>query len=206
MSELSPEQEKLKSAITRSALIWGGVAGVIAGAVTFWLTASIEPKERTQITGIVAGGVIFLVYLLVSRSRAKAAMCSQCSAAFSTTRKDRTETLVSSEEKSRHEKLEGGGSKLTEWTEEKYDVVEVYACSSCGHESVKEFQVTRRKDEVVREKGATSDAHPGDDVEIAPKAGIASRGGSGSGSGAGNTKGAAKAASKGTGKGVGKGN
>ncbi|VAW14442.1 hypothetical protein MNBD_ALPHA11-422, partial [hydrothermal vent metagenome] len=162
MSELSNEQEELKSSITKSALTWGGVLALIAGAIAFWSTGDMDTGDRTQITGMVAGGVGFLMFWLVSRSKTKSSKCPKCSAAFSISRTNREETLISSEEKSEHEKLEGGGSKLTTWNEEKYDVVETYTCSSCGDVTTKISQTTRRKDEVVKEKAAPKGK--GDDV------------------------------------------
>ncbi len=162
MSELSKEQEELKSSITKSALIWGGVFALIAGAIAFWSTANMDTGDRTQITGMVAGGVGFLIFWLVSRAKAKSSKCPKCSAAFSISRTNREETLISSEEKSEHEKLEGGGSRLTTWREEKYDVVETYTCSSCGDVTTKISQTTRRKDEVVKEKAAPKGK--GDDI------------------------------------------
>ncbi|MCF6303433.1 MAG: hypothetical protein L3J13_09600 [Devosiaceae bacterium] len=165
MSKLSSEQQELKSSITKSAAIWGGVLGLIAGAITFWSTGDMDTGDRTQITGMVTGGAGFLIFWLISRSKAKSSKCPKCSATFSISRTNREETLVSSEEKSEHEKLEGGGSKLTKWTEEKFDVVETYTCSSCGDVTTKISQTTRRKDEVVKEKAAPSG--DGDDVRVA---------------------------------------
>ncbi len=177
MSELSKEQEELKSSITKSALIWGGVFALIAGAIAFWSTANMDTGDRTQITGMVAGGVGFLIFWLVSRAKAKSSKCPKCSAAFSISRTNREETLISSEEKSEHETLEGGGSRLTTWREEKYDVVETYTCSSCGDVTTKISQTTRRKDEVVKEKAAPKGK--GDDVaqgDVAQKGAVAKAG------------------------------
>lgn len=165
MTNLSEEQEALKNSITKSALIWGLVLGVIAGAITFWLTGEMASSERAQTTGFVAGGVGFVLFLFNSWRGKKSSKCAKCSATFSISRTGREETLVSSEEKSEHEKLEGGGSKLSEWMEDKLDVVETYNCSSCDDETTKEYQITRKRDEVVREKGARTGK--GDDVEVA---------------------------------------
>lgn len=166
MTTLSEEQQDLKNSITKSALIWGLVLGVIAGAITFWLTGEMASSERAQTTGFVAGGVGFLLFLFNSWRGKKSAKCAKCSAAFSISRTGREETLVSSEEKSKHEKLEGGGSKLSEWVEDKFDVVETFVCSSCDDETTNEFQTTRKRDEVVREKGARTGT--ADDVKVAP--------------------------------------
>ncbi len=165
MTNLSEEQEALKYSIAKSALIWGLVLGVIAGAITFWLSGGMTSGERAQTTGFVAGGVGFVLFLFISWRGKKSAKCAKCSAAFSISRTGREETLVSSEEKSEHEKLEGGGSKLTEWIEDKLDVVETFSCSSCNDVTTKEFQITRKRDEVVREKGARTGK--ADDVDVA---------------------------------------
>ena len=172
MGNLSSEQLELKQSITKSAVIWGAILGCIAGAITFWLTADMTPENRTQITGMVAGGVGFLLFLLISRSRAKSSKCEKCSASFSISRSNREENLVSSEEKSEHEKLDKGGSKLTTWIEEKIDVVETYTCSSCNNITTKNFQITRKKDEVVREKGARSSVERADDALAELKQGL----------------------------------
>ena len=164
MRNLTEKQRELKSSIVKSAIIWGSILGMIAGAVTFWLTGDMSPANRTQITGMVAGGVGFLLFLLISRSAAKSAKCEKCSAAYSISRTDRKETLLSSEDKSEHEKLENGGSKLTTWKEEKYEVLETFTCSRCGNVTTKISQLTRKKDEVVREKVARPDQGPADDA------------------------------------------
>ncbi len=177
MSNLSSEQQDLKRSITKSAIIWGVVLGCIAGAIAFWLTADMTEGNRTQITGMVAGGVGFLLFLFISRSGAKSSKCEKCSAAFSISRTNREENLVSAEEKSEHEKLDDGGSKLTTWIEEKFDVVETYTCSSCDNITTKNSQITRKKDEVVREKGSRAaddlaDDAPADDAPAEVKQGL----------------------------------
>lgn len=172
MSNLSSEQQDLKKSIARSAIIWAVILGFVAGAIAFWLTGDMTADNRTQITGMVAGGVGFLLFWLISRSGAKSSKCEKCSASFSISRSNREEILVSSEEKSEHEKLENGGSKLTTWTEEKLDVVETYTCSSCDNITTRNFQITRKKDEVVREKGVRSDDGRADDAPAEMKQGL----------------------------------
>lgn len=172
MSNLSSEQQDLKNSIRKSAIIWGVILGGVAGAITFWLTADMAQDNRTQITGMVAGGVGFLLFWLISRSGAKSSKCEKCSASFSISRTNREENLVSSEEKSEHEKLENGGSKLTTWIEEKFDVVETFACSSCDNITTKNSQTTRKKDEIVREKGTRSDDGRADDAPAEMKQGL----------------------------------
>lgn len=147
MAELSAEQEELRRSIQKSAIIWALVIGGIAGAVAYWLLGSQGQTVRTVAALVVGGGAGFLMFRQVFGSKAKEAKCEKCGAAFSTTRTNKQETLVSSEEKETRERQDDGATKFSRWTEEKFDVVETYECSSCGYISTRQSQITRRKDE-----------------------------------------------------------
>jgi len=174
MAELSNEQQELKASIQKSAIIWGLVLGLLVGLIAYWLLGDQENIVRIGGTAILGVGVVIVTFRSKFRTGAKLARCAECGATFSISRSNREEILISSEEKSQYEKLDSGGSKLTEWVEEKYDVLETYACSKCGNESIKEFQTTRRKDQTTREKSSKSNSHPADDVALANKSAMAS--------------------------------
>ncbi len=154
MSELSENQEELRQSIQKSSMIWALVLGGIVAAIAYWLLGGQGQVIRMVGTLLIGGGVGLLLFRQVFNSRSKSSKCPKCSAAFSISRSNREEIMVSSEEKSEKEKLEEGGTRLTVWTEEKFDVVETYTCSSCQEVSTKEFQITRTKDKVVKENGA----------------------------------------------------
>ncbi|MCF6326378.1 MAG: hypothetical protein L3J21_03685 [Devosiaceae bacterium] len=160
MSELSENQEELRKSIQKSSMIWALVSAVIVGAIAYWLLGGQEQIIRMVATLAIGGATGFLMFRQNFNSRAKSSKCTKCSAVFSISRTNREETLVSCEEKSEKEKLDEGGTRLTVWSEEKFDVVETYTCSSCQEISTKEFQITRTKDKVVTEKGAPKSKGP----------------------------------------------
>ncbi len=147
MSELSENQEELRRSIQKSAIIWGLVLGVIAGLIAYWIMGSQTPNVRLGGSVVLGAGAGFAIFRWIFNSRARSAKCTKCGAAFSISRTNREETLVSSEEKEEREKQEDGSTKVNRWKEEKFDVVETYECSSCADVTTKTSQTTRRRDE-----------------------------------------------------------
>ena len=147
MSGLSQDQEEKRAAIQKSATIWGGIAGVIAGLLALWALGGQGGAVRYGGAVVIALVVGFLVHRTSFRSGAKSALCEKCSAAFSRSRSDRAETLASSEAKEESEEQEDKSTKVTTWTEENLDVVDTYTCAKCGDATTKAYKTTRRRDE-----------------------------------------------------------
>ncbi len=147
MSNLSQDQVEKRAAIQKSATIWGGIVGVIAGLLALWILNGQGGAIRFGGAIVIALAVGYLVFRASFKSGAKSALCENCGAAFSRSRSDRDETLASSEEKEEREEQPDKSTKVTTWTEETYDVVDTYACAKCGDTNTKTYQTTRRRDE-----------------------------------------------------------
>ncbi len=80
-------------------------------------------------------------------SGASDARCGACNAAFSISRSDRVEEVIGSEPKEKREEQDDASTEVTTWVEDKVAVKETYTCTSCGDETTKEFEITRRRDE-----------------------------------------------------------
>ncbi len=147
MPHLTQEQQALKASITKSAMIWAIIFGLIVAGILYWALGGQENLIR--IGAAVVGGVAVFVVIFLWRKSANstAAKCPKCNAAFSISRTDRTEVLASSEEKETREPQEDGSVKVLTWVEEVYDITDTYTCSQCNDITTKESRTTRKKDE-----------------------------------------------------------
>jgi len=162
---LDQDQEEKRSSIRKSALTWGAIVGVIAGLIMLWILGGQSSGIRYGGAIVVALGIGFFVQQASFKSGAKSAECANCGAAFSLSRTDRTETLVSSEPKEDRKDQPDGKIEVTTWTEEVYDVVDTYTCSQCADVTSKSYTTTRRKDEAVhseQRKKSASDSGTSD--------------------------------------------
>ncbi len=150
MAELSDEQLELKSSIQKSAVIWSVILALVIALLAYWLLSSQGDVVRLGGGALIGAAAGYGIFRAIFASKSKSAKCEQCSAPFSTALDDRNEVLVGSEEKTRREHLDGGEVKTTHWVEEKYDVADTYECSNCGYVFVKEYQVSRRRDEISK--------------------------------------------------------
>lgn len=144
---LTDEQIALEKKIKKSARTWGIVLGVIAGLITLSLVSGMNTFIWAGAGAVVGLAVGLGIFKWRYSAKSGAAKCEKCGAAFSISQTDKTETLTGSIKDESREDLEGGATKVTTWTEEKYTVVETYTCSKCANETEKEYQSTRRKDE-----------------------------------------------------------
>ena len=116
---------------------------------------------------MIAGVVGFLVFRSSFNSGSKTAQCEKCSAAFSRSKTDTAETVLSSENKEEREEQEDRSTKVTTWVEDKVQVVDSYTCAKCGDVTTKTYETTRRRDEAkviepfVDAKGSAQVAEPG---------------------------------------------
>ena len=147
MSDLSQDQVEKRAAIQKSATIWGGIVGVLAGLIALWLLGGQGAAIRYG--GAVAVAVIagYLVFSASFKSGSKSAQCEKCGAAFSRSRSDHVETLASSENKEKREEQEDKSTKVTTWIEDSLDVVDTYTCAKCGDNTTKAYKTTRKRDE-----------------------------------------------------------
>jgi len=183
MPGLSHEQEEKRAAIQKSAMIWGGVVGAIAGLLAIWILGGQGDALRYGGAIIVALGVGYLVHRASFKSGAKSALCAKCGAAFSRSKTDRAETLTGSTDKEEREEQPDKSVKVTTWVEDSFDAVDTHTCAKCADATTKEYTTTRKRDE-------TSVFEPFE----APKSGAAK---SGKGAAAGAKKGKSGAARKG---------
>lgn len=187
MSELSQDQIEKRDAIRKGATITGAIVGVIAGLLAYWLLGSMGGAVRLIGGLIVAVGVGYLVYGASFKSKAKSAACEKCGAAFSRTRTDHSETLVASTPKVEREEQEDGSTKVTSWTEDKFDMHETYTCGKCGDETTRTYDTTRRRDEktvvepAVTPKGASGGKGAASGAQTATAQKGSSKGGAASG-------------------------
>lgn len=150
MAKLSNEQLELKNSIQKSAVIWSVILALVIALLAYWLLSSQGAVVRLGLAALIAAASGYGIFRAIFSSKAKSAKCQQCSAAFSTSLDDRNEVLVDSQQRSESEPLDGGRVKVTRWVEEKYDVVDSYKCSNCGFVSTKEYQVSRKRDEISK--------------------------------------------------------
>jgi predicted RNA-binding Zn-ribbon protein involved in translation (DUF1610 family) len=147
MAELSDDQLQHRAAIQKAAIVWGAVAGVVAGLLALWLLGALAPLLRYVLAAAAALGLGVLAYRASFRARARDAACPACGAAFSRSRSDRSETLLGSEPKETREAQDDGSTRILRWTEERYEVVDSYSCAKCGDTSTETWQRSRRADE-----------------------------------------------------------
>ncbi len=144
---LSEEQQAIEKKISKSAKTWGIVCGAIVAAIILILLSGANTFVWIGCAIMGGNGVGYGIYKWRYKSKSEAAVCEKCNASFSISRTDRSETLTGSSEEETREEQEDGTTKVTSWTEEKYDVVETYTCSKCTDETTKEYISTKRKDE-----------------------------------------------------------
>ena len=97
MTQLSDQQETLRASIKKGAIIGGVILGVIVAALAYWLLGGQDSMIRqggAALVGLLAAGG---VYRKSMSSGASGAKCAKCSAAYSVTRTDKAEVLVTSE-------------------------------------------------------------------------------------------------------------
>lgn len=149
-------------------MIWGVIVGGVLGLLALWILGGQGGAVRfggAIVAGLAAG---FLVFRASFKSGAKSAQCEKCGAAFSRTRTDHVETLISSTPKDEREEQPDQSVKVTTWTEDKFDVVDTYACAKCADITTKTYQTTRKRDEetvvhpAASAKGAQSGKVAGD--------------------------------------------
>lgn len=144
---LSNEQQALEKKIGKSAKTWGIVFGVITALIILAVMSGTNVFIWIGSALIAGNGVGYGIYKWRYGANSDAATCEKCKATFSISKTDKSETLTGSSEEESREEQEDGTTKVTTWTEEKYDVVETYTCSKCTDETTKEFKTTKRKDE-----------------------------------------------------------
>lgn len=144
---LSEEQKAVEAKIGKSAKTWGIICGSIAAAIILILLSGANTFVWIGCAIMGGNGVGYGIYKWRYKSKSEAAVCEKCSASFSISQTDRSETLTGSSEEESREEQEDGSTKVTNWTEEQYDVVETYTCSKCADETTKEYKTTKRKDE-----------------------------------------------------------
>lgn len=141
MTQLSDDQQSLRSSIKRNAIVWGLVLGLIIAGLAYWISSNPI---------IAAGGGLLCaagLYKKFMSSGAKGAKCAKCNAGFSVSRTDKTETLIKSEARESRKELENGDTEITTWVEEMFDVDDTYSCSKCDDTTHKTYQSTRKRDE-----------------------------------------------------------
>ena len=159
MSNLTIEQEALRTSIKESAIIWGCILGLVVAGLAYWLLGSQGLNLRISgaaLVGVLTAGGIYRKNMSSGTADAK---CTKCNAAFSVARVDRQEVMATSTPKEKRKNLDNGDTEITTWIEEVYDVKDTYECATCSEVTHKTYQSTRRKDEKtvvksVRKKGA----------------------------------------------------
>ncbi|MBL1436418.1 MAG: hypothetical protein COB08_009495 [Rhodobacteraceae bacterium] len=172
MSQLSPEQETLKAGIEKSAGIWGGILGLIAGGIAYWALGG--QSSAIRIGAAVAIAVLVLIGIRTWRikANASAATCAKCSATFSITRTDHTEEVLTEEPKETREAQPDYSTKVTTWTEELVETTNTYTCAKCGDTETKVSQRTVKKDEKEEVEPAPVKEKPAAKAKPAPEPGV----------------------------------
>ena len=154
MTDLSNEQETMRASIKQGAIIWGLVLGVIVAGLAYWMLGNQDGMIRNGVAAlaglVVAGGM----YRKSMSSGAAGAKCAKCNAAFSVSRVNRDEVLVTAKAREERKELENGDTEITTWVEEVYDVDDTYSCSGCSDVNHKKHRSTRKRDEKVVVKPA----------------------------------------------------
>ncbi len=149
---LTAEQEAKRQQLLKSSIIGGGIVGLIVAGIAFWIMRdqgmAIRALGSVAAGGLAAAGLGWKNF----NSSAREARCEKCGAAFSVSRTDRSETLTDTQEKEERKEKDDGSIEITRWTEEEYDVIETYTCSSCGNVTTKEFTTTKRRNETTQTK------------------------------------------------------
>ncbi len=156
MPALTEQQEAKRAQLRRSALIWGGVVGLVVAGLAWWMLDSQTTVVRAAITVVLGGAVALVMFRKSMASGEEAARCAKCGAQFSLVKTDQSETLAHSEPREKREEQADGPTRITTWIEETYDVDDTYTCSNCGTVTHKKYQITRRKDEKTREQRTAS--------------------------------------------------
>jgi len=154
MSGLSQEQQDLKDSIKKSSTIWAVVVGLVTVGIIYWILNSQTSGVRMAAAALSGVAVAISMYRKSFASGSKSARCGKCDAAFSITRTDRVETVISTEDKEEREPQEDGSTSVKTWGEEKYSVLETYTCSKCQDVTTKTYDATRRKDEKTEVEAA----------------------------------------------------
>lgn len=155
---LSNQQETLRASIKKGAMIWGLILGLIVAAVAYWLLGGQAGMIRQG--GAILAGVLVAagIYRRSMSSGAAGAKCAKCNAAFSVSRTDQAEILVTSDARESRKELENGDTEITTWVEEVFNVDDTYTCSKCNDVGHKKYQSTRKRDEKVVVKTADKKA------------------------------------------------
>jgi hypothetical protein len=146
MTDLTQDQEKLRTRINRNAIIWGAVAGLIVFLLLFWLAAGLGEAVRWGAAVIGGGAAGFFGYRGLYSSGAGKAKCAKCGTAFSVREVDRKERLLGYEPKRTVEPSGDGKRTIKTWTEERYEVTATDECSHCHDRTERKWTTTREKD------------------------------------------------------------
>ncbi|HIP22928.1 MAG TPA: hypothetical protein EYG79_04950 [Rhodobacteraceae bacterium] len=147
MSQLSPEQEALKAGIEKSAGIWGAILGFVSGGIAYWALSGQSGAIQMGLATAIGVAVLLGIRTWRIKANASAATCAKCSATFSISRTDRTEKVLSTEQKETREAQPDHSTKVTTWLEEEIETTSTYTCAKCGDTEAKVSQHTRKKDE-----------------------------------------------------------
>ena len=147
MSDLSQDQEEKRASIQKGAITFGAIVGVIVALIAVWALGGQGGAIRYG-GALVLGGVAgFFVFRGSFNSGSKSAQCEKCSAAFSRSKTDSAETVISSADKEEREAQEDKSTKVTTWIEDTVEVVDTYTCAQCGDVTTNSYQTTRKRDE-----------------------------------------------------------
>lgn len=158
MTQLSNDQETLRASIKKGAIIGGVLLGLIVAGLAYWLLGNQGGMIRqggAAVAGLLAAGGLYTKFM---SSGAKGAECAACNAAFSVSRTDKTEDLVSTKDHEIRKELENGDIEISTWIEEVFDVDDTYSCSKCADTTHKTYQSTRKRDEKTVVKSVTKKA------------------------------------------------
>ncbi len=147
MANLSSEQQEMRDSLRKSAMIWGGILGVILALLLVWILSGQGAGVRYGVSAVAGLAAAFCIFKWRFSANSDAAKCESCGASYSISRTDRQEEVTGTEAKEETEEQEDGSTKKTTWTEETVAVSETYTCSSCQNQTTKDFTTTRRKDE-----------------------------------------------------------
>jgi hypothetical protein len=155
MDALTPDQQKVKSRITTSAIVTGVIVGVVIAIIAYLIGGNWNTVMRWIVALVLGGGLGYLTYRLSYNSSVAKAVCPKCGTAFGISEVGRTETLIATETKQKVEamkgnKLGGAMNKVTTWVEDKYEVTAIDECSNCHNRTERKWTTTKERDRMEK--------------------------------------------------------
>ena len=157
MIDLSAEQQRQKSKIRTGSMMAAGLVALSVATLTFFATGGLGPILRGVVIIVVTGALSWFAYRTSYNARVAKAVCKKCGTAFGIREVERSERVISLEQRREIESLkpatadEAGVNRVTTWTEEKVEVTAVDECANCHDRQARTWTMSRDKDKTEEE-------------------------------------------------------